>query len=160
MMENQLFQIVEKAEISNLLFNYFRAIDEKQLDKEIVENTFTSDAKVIKPNGAISVGPHEILEGQLKSFLRFKATQHVCTDFIIEIANDSASIRTNLSAMHVWGLINENPSLEGKHFHAGGVLTTKAIKVEGHWRISEWIFRNTWRSGDGLNEMAKFARPS
>lgn len=159
-MENYLLQLVEKAKISDLLINYFRAIDEKQLDREIVGKTFTHDAKVIKPNGAVSSGPDEILEGQVKSFLRFKATQHICTDFIIELANDHASIRTNLSAMHVWGLINENPSLEGKHFHAGGVLTTKAIKVEGSWRISEWVFRNIWRNGDGLNEMAKFARPS
>ena len=158
-MEKELKAIIEKAEISSLLINYFKAIDEKQLDTESVEKTFTADAKVIKPNGAVSAGAYEILEGQLKSFARFKGTQHACSDFIIEIVNDNASVRTNLIAMHVWAHIHENPSLEGKHFHAGGVLSTRAIKVDGKWRISEWIFRNVWRSGDGMEEMAKFARP-
>lgn len=159
-MEKKLLEIIEKTEITDLLMNYFRAIDEKQLDIKLVEKTFTSGARIVKPNGAVSVGHQEILEGQVKSFVRFKATQHVTSDFIIEMVNSSATIRTNLSAMHIWGANHENPSLEGKHFHAGGVLTTKAIKAGGNWLISEWVFRNTWRLGDGMNEMAKFARPS
>ncbi len=159
-MEKRLLEIIEKTEITNLLINYFRAIDEKQLDTEIVKETFTSDAKIVKPNGAISVGHQEILDGQLKSFERFKATQHVTSDFTIEILNYEASIRTNLSAMHIWGANAENADLEGKHFHAGGVLSTKAIKENGNWLISEWIFKNVWRFGDGMSEMARFSRPS
>ena len=158
-MEERLVDVLEKAQISDLLIHYFRAIDEKQLDKEIVEATFTVDAQIIKPNGAVSVGHDSILDGQIKSFMRFQATQHTTSDFIIELDNNNATIRTNLTAMHVWADIEENPELKGKHFHAGGVLLTKAIKTDNKWRISEWIFRNVWRTGEGLNEMAKFARP-
>jgi len=158
-MEEQLKEIVEQTQISNLLVRYFRAIDDKQLDKKIVEATFTKDAQIVKPNGAISIGHKNILEGQIKSFARFQATQHTTSDWIIELDNDKATIRTNLTAMHIWADIAENPSLKGKNFHAGGVLLTKAIKTDNRWYINEWVFRNVWRTGEGMNEMAKFARP-
>lgn len=158
-MEEQLKEIIERAKISALHIRYFRAIDEKQLDKKIVEATFTAEAQIVKPNGAVSIGYDNILDGQLKSFARFQATQHTTSDFIIELDNDKATIRTNLTAMHVWADIDENPTLKGKHFHAGGVLLTKAIKTNNQWKISEWVFRNVWRTGEGMDEMAKFARP-
>ncbi|MBD2770513.1 nuclear transport factor 2 family protein [Hymenobacter sp. BT664] len=158
-MEEQLKEIIERTQISDLHLRYFRAIDEKQLDRKIVEVTFTTDAQVSKPNGAVSIGHDEILDGHIKSFARFQATQHTTSDFIIEFGNDKAIVRTNLTAMHVWADIAENPSLNSKHFYAGGVLLTKAIKAGNKWRISEWIFRNVWRTGEGMDEMAKFARP-
>lgn len=159
-MEKELEKIIERTKIIDLHILYFKAIDEKILDKTIVANTFTADAQIVKPNGAISIGHDIILHGQLKSFARFQATQHTTSDFIIELDNGKATIRTNLTAMHVWTDIAENPTLKGKHFHAGGVLTTKAIKADNQWKISEWIFRNVWRAGEGMNEMAKFARPT
>ena len=158
-MEEQVKSILEKTEITNLLIRYFAAIDDKQLNEKIVGATFTSDAQIIKPNGAISAGHENILKDQLKSFARFKATHHATSDYIIDIENDTASIRTNLTAMHLWADNEENPFLNGKHFHAGGVLNTKAIKIEGKWKINEWIFRVVWRTGEGIHEMAKFARP-
>ncbi len=158
-MEEQLKEIIERTIISDLHIRYFKAIDDKLLDKKIVELTFTSDAQIVKPNGAVSIGPDNILDGQIKSFERFQATQHTTSDFVIEIHNDQATIRMNLTAMHVWADIAENPSLKGKYFHAGGVLLTKAIKTNGQWQINEWVFRNVWRKGEGMSEMAKFARP-
>ena len=157
--EEQLKEIIERAQISNLLVQYFAAIDDKQLNKKIVEATFTEDAKIVKPNGAISIGHENILEGQIISFTRFQATQHTTSDFIISLSGDKATIRTNLTAMHIWADLAEDPSLKGKHFHAGGILLTKAIKMDNRWYINEWIFRNVWRTGEGMNEMAKFARP-
>lgn len=159
-MEKEFEKIIEKTKIIDLHIRYFRAIDEKTLDKKIVADTFTSDGQIVKPNGAISIGQDSILDGQLKSFARFQVTQHTTSDFIIELDNDNkATIRINLTAMHVWGDLDENPTLKGKYFHAGGVLTTKAIKTNNEWKISEWVFRNVWRNGEGMNEMAKFARP-
>lgn len=157
--EDQLTGIIERNQISDLHVRYFRAIDDKQLNSVIVASAFTMNAVIIKPNGAVSTGHEEILQGQIKSFARFQATQHTLSDFIIEIDNNAATIKANLIAMHVWGEIAENPLLKGKHFHAGGVLLTKAVKLNERWYISEWIFRNVWRNGEGMQEMAKFARP-
>lgn len=160
MIQKEYENIIDRVKICDLHIHYFQAIDEKTIDKKIVADTFTENAKIVKPNGAVSIGHNNILEGQLKSFARFQATQHTTTDFIIAFDNDKATIRINLTAMHVWTDIAENPALKGKHFHAGGVLLTKAIKTGSQWKISEWIFRNVWRTGEGMNEMAKFARPT
>ncbi|MPR36295.1 nuclear transport factor 2 family protein [Salmonirosea aquatica] len=69
----------------------------------MVGATFTPDAQVIKPNGAISIGHGNILDGQRKSFARFRATHHVTTDYIIDLDRDKATVRTNLTAMHDFG---------------------------------------------------------
>lgn len=158
-MEKDLTELIERVQISDLHVNYFKAIDEKTLTLSIVEQTFTLDAKIVKPNGAISIGHNDIYAGQTKSFSRFQATQHITSDMVVEFNSKAATIRTNLTAMHVWRDIPENPLLNGKYFHAGGVLYTKAIKVDDIWLISEWTFRNIWRTGEGMNEMAKFGTP-
>src|SRR5580765_8551646 len=100
--EEQLKEIVEKTQISDLLIRYFAAVDDKRIDMEIVKATFTNDAKIIRPDGTEIVGQEDILEGHIKSFARFKATHHVITNFIVDINNDVATFRSNIIANHMW----------------------------------------------------------
>jgi len=48
--KEQLNEIVEKTHVTDLLIRYFAAVDDKCLDPEIVKATFTSDAKIIRPD--------------------------------------------------------------------------------------------------------------
>jgi ketosteroid isomerase-like protein len=157
--EEAIEKYLEKAQISELLVRYFRAVDDKQLNSEIVAATFTNDARIVRPNGSELVGHKDILEGHLKSFARFKATHHVTTDHMIDINEKTATIQTNLTAMHVWANSDNNPALDNKHFLAGGVLHATARKVENQWRLGELINRNVWRTGEGMTEMANYERP-
>ena len=77
MNQEQLKVIIERTQIADLLTRYFAAVDDKRLDLDIVEATFTSDAKIIRPDGSEIVGKESILDGHKKSFARFKATHHV-----------------------------------------------------------------------------------
>ncbi len=129
-MEEQLKEIIERTQISNLLTKYFGAIDDKRLDKNIVETTFTNNAKILRPNGSATIGHDNILDGHKKSFARFKATHHVITDCIIDINDNVAKLRANLTAMHLWADIGDDASLNNKHFLTGAVLSAKAIKVD------------------------------
>jgi len=156
--EEQLKEIVEKAQITDLLIRYFAAVDDKCIDMEIVKATFTSDAKIIRPDDAEIVGQENILDGHLKSFARFKGTHHVITNFIVNINNDIATLRSNIIANHLWADNENNPSLNNKHFLADGVFSAKAIKVDNHWRISELKNRVIWRTGDGMKEILNFGR--
>lgn len=155
----QLKEIIGRACISNLIIKYFRAIDDKCLDLSIVEATFTNQAQIVRPNGSATIGYEKILDGHKKSFARFEATHHVITDYIIGFDKNTATLRANLTAMHLWADNDENPSLNNKHFLAGGVLSAKAILVDHNWRISELINRNVWRTGEGMAEMANYERP-
>jgi ketosteroid isomerase-like protein len=156
--EEQLKEIVEKTHITDLLIQYFAAVDDKCLDMETVKATFTSDATIIRPDGAEIVGQENILDGHLKSFARFKATHHVITNVIVNINNDSATLRSNIIANHVWADNENNPSLNNKYFLADGVFSAKAIKANDHWRISELKNRVIWRTGDGMKEILNFGR--
>ena len=156
--EEQLKEIIERTQITDLLIRYFAAVDDKCIDLKIVKATFTSDAKIIRPDGTAIVGQENILDGHLKSFARFKATHHVMTDFIVDINNDIATLRNNIIAMHLWADNENNPSLNNKHFLADGVFSAKAIKIDNHWRISELKNRVIWRTGDGMKEILNFGR--
>jgi hypothetical protein len=157
--ERQMKKYFQEAQISNLIIRYFRAVDDKQLDIEIVEATFTNDARIERPNGSALVGHNDILDGQKKSFARFKATHHVTTDYIIDINENTATIQTNLTAMHLWADNGNNPTLNNKHFLAGGVLIAKAVKTDNNWRLCKLTNRNVWRTGEGMTEMVNYERP-
>ena len=157
--DKQAKEHFERMQISSLLIKYFSSIDDKRFDLNIIESTFTSDARIVKPNGSETIGHNNILNTNKNSFARFKATHHVTTDYIIDILRDTATVRANLTGMHLWADDEKNPMLSGKNFHAGNVLTANVIKVDNNWRISELIYRNVWRTGEGMSEMAKFAHP-
>ena len=157
-MEEQLKEIIEKTQITDLLIRYFAAVDDKCIDMEIVKATFTSDAKIIRPDGSEMAGQENILDGHTKSFARFKATHHVITNFIVDINNNMATLRSNIIANHMWADNEDNPSLNNKYFLADGVFSAKAIKVDNQWRISELKNNVVWRTGDGMKEILNFGR--
>jgi hypothetical protein len=156
--EEQLKEIVERTQLSDLLIRYFAAVDDKRIDLEIVKATFTKSAKIIRPDGTAIVGQENILDSHLKSFARFKATHHVITNFIVDMKNDVAILRSNIIANHMWADNENNPSLNNKHFLADGVFSAHAIKVDGYWRISELKNNVVWRTGDGMKEILNFGR--
>ena len=159
-MEEQLKEIIERTQITDLLIRYFAAVDDKCIDMKIVKATFTTDAKIIRPDGSEMAGQENILDGHKKSFARFKATHHVITNFIVDINNNMAVLRSNIIANHMWADNEDNPSLNNKYFLADGVFSAKAIKVDNQWRISELKNNVVWRTGDGIKEMLDFFKHS
>jgi hypothetical protein len=159
-MEDQLKEIIEKTQIADLLTRYFAAVDDKRIDMLIVKATFTSDAKIIRPDGSEIAGQENILHGHVKSFERFKATHHVITNFIVDINNNIATLRSNIIANHMWVDNEDNPSLKNKYFLADGVFSAKAVKLDNQWRISELRNNVVWRTGDGMKEMLNFFQHS
>ena len=157
-MEEQLKDIIERTQITDLLIRYFAAVDDKCIDMKIVKETFTTDAKIIRPDGTAIVGQENILESHIRSFARFKATHHVITNFIVNINNDMATLRSNIIANHVWADNENDPSLNNKYFLADGVFSAQAIKLNDHWRISELKNNVVWRTGDGMKEILNFGR--
>lgn len=157
-LESQMKTLIEKSEISNLLIYYFSTIDDKRFDLAIIEEIFTPDASIIRPNGSETVGQHNILETNRNSFARFKSTQHILTDCMISLEGETATLRANLTGMHLWADNAEIPALNGKHFHAGIVLTAKTTKVDGKWLLSQLVYRNIWRTGEGFSQLAAPAK--
>jgi SnoaL-like domain len=146
-------ETADRAEISGLLSRYFSAIDDKRLDRATMEAVFTADGRMTRPNGASLAGPEAIAASLNESFARFRATHHVSSDHVIDLDADSARIRANLIAMHLWADTERDPNTLQTHFLAGGVVHALAVRTDRGWRISEVSLRNTWRTGSGYAAM-------
>lgn len=133
-------------DIPELLSNYFAAIDDKALDADTVAATFLPDGRLIRPDGLALTGPAEILDEQTKSFARFRATHHMLTDHVITQTGDTARVRANMQAMHLWNDAGNTAELE-THFVAGGVLRAGAELTARGWRLSDMTMRPVWRTG-------------
>jgi hypothetical protein len=87
-----------------------------------MEAVFTASGRLTRPNGAHLVGPAAIAAGQSESFARFRATQHVSSDDVIDLDGNSARLRAKLIAMHLWADDERDPNTIQTYFLAGGVL--------------------------------------
>jgi hypothetical protein len=88
-----------------------------------MEAVFTAGGRMTRPNGASLTGPQAIAASLGESFARFRATHHVSSDHVIDLDRDSARIRANLTAMHLWADAERDPNTLQTHFLAGGYST-------------------------------------
>lgn len=158
-MNTDTAELADRMQISELISRYFAAVDDKCIDTRIVKANFASDGKIVRPDGSALAGWKDILDGQNKSFARFRATQHVKTDPVIDIEGNKAKLRANVTAMHLWNFNESDPNSLESYFFAGLIMSVMAIRTSDGWRINELSNRNVWRTGDGLLTMARDLRP-
>jgi len=48
------------CEVTQVFNSYFRTLDEKNFEASHLQLIFTPDAEVIRPNGAVTIGPEQI----------------------------------------------------------------------------------------------------
>ena len=132
--------------------NYFRALDEKNSDAQHFAATLTPQAKVTRPNGASLIGPEEISASHEKSFARFEGSQHLLNGHDISVNANTAIVRANLVAMHIWKGSNNNANKADNFFIAGGVIHAELVQTDGQWKISQLRNDVVWRAG-GFRDM-------
>jgi hypothetical protein len=143
--------------IIEILTQYFAYIDERNFEQEF-KDLFAEDAVVQKPHGFKVSGPEDIAKSAKESFVRFKATQHLPSSFLIKAINDNeAEYRANIVAMHLWAEgFGDNTIPESEnYFLAGGVLRGTMTKSDDKWRIQTTRNDVVWRKGVGFQEMLK-----
>ena len=142
--------------ITEVINRYFAALDQKQFDVTTVSQIFADDAKIVRPNGAVTTGPKEIGDSHSHNLSRFRATQHLTSGFIITLKDEtSAEFQANLVAMHLWDEGHGDPSADpnDNYFLAGGVITGRMILGASGWRITEITNQVSWRRGTGFQQM-------
>lgn len=140
--------------LSQIMLTYFAAIDDKTLHLELYKTIFSKTGVLKRPNGPVK-GPPAIFESQHESFKRFRATQHIVTNLLFTKTDDGWKLRGNLQATHLW-----QPEFQDSHalesfFLANSVLEVTFINEDTEWKIAELGIRLVWRSGSGMNSMAK-----
>jgi hypothetical protein len=156
-LQTKISELVNKSEITSVVNHYFRALDEKNFDALHFAAILTPQAKVTRPNGASLIGPEEISASHEKSFTRFEGSQHLLTGHDISINANTASVRANLVAMHIWQGSNTNANKADNFFVAGGVIRGELVQTDGQWKISELRTDVVWRAG-GFKDMAQTSR--
>jgi hypothetical protein len=153
-MDEKIIELIDKSEITSVVNSYFRALDEKNFDAVHFAAIFTSNAKIIRPNGVPMTGPIEASTSHKQSFTRFEGTQHILTNHDISITDQKATVRVNLVAMHLWQGSKHDASKADNFFIAGGVINVELMKSEGLWKISLLSNTNVWRAG-AFKDMAQ-----
>ncbi len=152
---NDQARLMHTVAITEVVNRYFAALDQKQFDVTTMSRIFADDAKIVRPNGAVTTGPQEIGDSHRPSLSRFRATQHLTSSFIITLNDSSAEFRANLVAMHLWaeGHGDPNVSPNDNYFLAGGVIAGHVILGADGWRMTEIANQVIWRQGTGFQEL-------
>lgn len=138
---------LDEKRIVRVVNSYFRALDEKHFDESYFGQLLSTDAKMIRPNGAVTVGPANIAQGHARSFDRFEASQHLLTGHDVDIDGDAATVRANLVAVHLWNDRPVDASMLERSFTAGGIITAALIRLADGWRITYLGNQVIWRTG-------------
>ncbi|WP_433560338.1 nuclear transport factor 2 family protein [Nocardia sp. CA-151230] len=138
---------VETARITEVFNSYFLALDEMCFDGARFERIFTCDGRIVRPNGVVVAGPANIAGSHAVSFARFEATQHLLTGHDVAIDGDTADVRANLVAIHLWKDMPVESSMLERSFTAGGVVTADVARTPDGWRMTEVRNRIIWRTG-------------
>jgi 3-phenylpropionate/cinnamic acid dioxygenase small subunit len=134
------------VEITQLLYRYARAIDAK--DWKALEQIFTPDARI---HYAVERGAElrfaELGPWLAKAMAIFKATQHVITNPLVELAGERACCTSYLTGTHV----------QFRRDGGAQVLTTEGstysdelVRTREGWRIASRKLERTWVDGQYL----------
>lgn len=73
----------------------------------------------------------------------FQTTQHIITNHLVEIENDTATCSAHVRAMHF--LPNKAPE---SLLEIGGYYNAELILADSDWKIKSWKFTVLWSRGD------------
>ena len=155
--QSKLAELINKSEITSVVNSYFRALDDKDFRAQHFAAILTPQAKITRPNGASLTGPEEISASHEKSFARFEGSQHLLSGHDISVHADTAIVRANLVAMHIWQGGNTSANNVDNFFVAGGVIRAELVQTDGQWKMSQLRTDVVWRAG-GFRDMMQTGR--
>jgi hypothetical protein len=153
-LRRQVQALTDRAEIGDLIDRFSRDLDDYTLegrpfDVAWVRSYFTEEASVEYPVGA-AAGAEAIstlIDG--RGMAPFQRTQHVTTNYVIDLDRDRAAVRFNLIATHVHTeevhrRLGEEP---GAHFTVGDYYEGEVVRTDAGWRFSRQALHVTWSEG-------------
>ncbi len=134
------------AEITQLLYRYARAIDAR--DWKALERVFTPDARI---HYAVERGAElrfpDLAPWLARALTIFKATQHVITNPLIELAGDRARATSYLTGTHVQVRRADGAQVLTTE---GSTYTDELVRTPEGWRISARKLERIWVDGQYL----------
>jgi hypothetical protein len=141
LLHERLRVLTDRADIAQLCDSYAMHLDRDRDSDEWVTEVFTADAHLTFPFGEYR-GLSGLAEFQHMARTNVDRTQHISSNYDIELAGDTARVRVHLTAVHV--LKRADP---GTHFSIGGHYEATAVRTAQGWRFSRLIFDLVWNAG-------------
>lgn len=145
-------ELVDRARITGHVLKYATGIDRHQWDlyRSIFADEIVMDFSSWSGQPAVPMAADDWVAGVRATLEPFDATQHVLTNFVVEVNGDAASCTCYMAAHHhlVTGDLREMHSIGGYYEHQ--------LKRDGDgWLIHHTRLNVTWEMGDrGLFERA------
>jgi 3-phenylpropionate/cinnamic acid dioxygenase small subunit len=140
MNDDNVKRLRDQSEITTLLYQLGAALDEKRFDD--LREIYTPQA-VFDFAGSPKTGDLDsAIAGGKDMGARFAHTHHVMTNPIVELNGDTARVRANLIATHVY-----RADAPERHYTAGMVYHFTAVRIPDGWRFSHVKLERIWRSG-------------
>lgn len=143
-MEDSVRWLVDRAQISELLFSFAAALDTK--DWQRYAENYADDGYIELPDPQSSTGgtfvlyKAKLLELVPKSLGRYVATHHISTNHQIRIDGDRAESRSYLQAVHVAGKPTD-------HWTAGGWYDCRYVRTPAGWKFAQVKLTAVWLAG-------------
>ena len=131
----------DREQIEELIATYANALDTK--DYPAVEACFMADATVRYEGYSHTLKGHTEIAAHMKRALQpLDATQHLFTNFIIDIEGNTGRLRCSILAQHV-----RLGTVGGDKYLAGGEYDAELRRASGKWEFAHVTARTLW--GDG-----------
>lgn len=137
--------MTDRESAQQLMAVYARALDEK--DYETIEQCFAHDASVQYTGFSAAMNGREEITAHMKKALDpLSATQHMFTNFIIEVDGDAAKLYCDIIAQHVTGAGDDS-----EIYMAGGKYNVELRRRGEGWEFARLLANSVW--GFGNREM-------
>ena len=131
----------DREEIFDLAVRYCTAIDTR--DWELLGRCFDLDAVVVYPGFEPLVGVPALTEFLAGILGPLDVTQHIATNFAIEIDGDRAKLTSYLHAQHV-----RAAAAGGALYIVAGTYRDELDRGPAGWRITRRELTTTWTDGN------------
>lgn len=160
-------RLIDTNKIEELINRYAKAFDERNF-AETMPVIFLNDAHVVLPPGEHR-GMHGLADFHHSVMTPFGATQHIFTNILVGLSENTSSFRANTYVTHVIRHHEVPPSSDSEAnqslpqnerettirtaegealFIAGGVLHGTSVRTLEGWKMENVTLDVIWRYGD------------
>jgi hypothetical protein len=133
---NQLQNLIDRAEITDLLSVLGRSLDEHRFDD--LEDVFTEDATAVTPGGTQN-GRAGLIAQARANHEAYDRLQHQISSILIDVDGDRATVRANLMGTFAHSA-DPKPVRQ-----LGGLYRCSAVRTEKGWRFDDLQVTPIWR---------------
>ncbi len=134
--------MTDRESIQRLVAIYARALDAR--DYETIADCFAPDATAEFVGFSGPMNGREAIDAHMKKALGPLAiTQHMFTNFIVDIDGDSATLYCDAMGQHVTGTGEDAVT-----YLSGGKYNAEMRRCDGQWKFQNLVARAIWGMGD------------